>query len=47
MGESTDVSFTTPLAAFVLGIGIRFSVTEELAALMPMKGTITGADLYE
>jgi hypothetical protein len=24
-----------------------FNITEESAALMPMKGTTTGADLYE
>jgi len=26
---------------------VEFSITEELAVSMPVKGTITGADLYE
>jgi hypothetical protein len=26
---------------------MEFNVTEQLAAIMPMKGTATGADLYD
>jgi len=43
MDESTDVSDTAQLAAFVSGIDTEFNLTEESAALMPMGGTTTGA----
>jgi hypothetical protein len=34
-------------AVFVRGNHVWFSVTEELAAFIPVKGTTTHADLYE
>jgi hypothetical protein len=43
MDESIDVSDTAQLAVFIRVIDME--LTEELAALMPMKGTT--ADLYE
>jgi hypothetical protein len=44
---STDVSDTAQLAVSCRGIDIEFSIAEELSVLMPLKGTITGANLYE
>jgi hypothetical protein len=41
------VNNTAQLAVFAHGTDMEFSVTEELAALMPMKGTTTGADICE
>jgi hypothetical protein len=31
----------------VVGVDINFNITEELAALCSMKGSITGVELYE
>jgi galactitol-specific phosphotransferase system IIB component len=45
--ESTDVVDTVQLAIFIRGVDTNFNVTEELAALCSMKGSITGAELYE
>jgi hypothetical protein len=35
------------LAIFIRGVDINFNITEELASLCSMKGSITGAELYE
>jgi hypothetical protein len=45
--ESTDVVDTAQLTIFIRGVDINFSTTEEFAALCSMKGSITGAELYE
>jgi hypothetical protein len=45
--ESTDVSNTIQLAVFFRRSHVKFCVTEELAAFVPVKGTTTRADLYE
>lgn len=45
--QSTNVSDTAQLAVFVREIDMEFSITVELDALLPMKGTTRGADLYE
>jgi hypothetical protein len=47
MGESTDLSNTKQISVSILGIDVEFSITEDSAALMPMKGKTRGADLYE
>jgi hypothetical protein len=45
--ESTDVVDTAELKIFIRGVDINFNITEELAVLCSMKGSITGAELYE
>jgi hypothetical protein len=40
-------SDTAQLSAYFRGIVMEFNKAEELAAFMPMRGTSTGADLYE
>ncbi|CAL9707748.1 unnamed protein product [Knipowitschia caucasica] len=45
LDESCDVRDTAQLLVFVRGI-TGFKITEELAAVRPMKGTTTGADLF-
>jgi hypothetical protein len=45
--ESKDVVGTVQLAIFIRDMDINFNITEELAALCSMKGSITGAELYE
>jgi hypothetical protein len=47
MDESTDVADTAQLAMFIRSVDINFIITEELTALCSMKGSITGAELYE
>lgn len=47
LDESTDLTDTAQLAVFIRGIDRNFSVTEEMAALVPMKGSTRGCDLYE
>ena len=47
LDESTDVRSTAQLALFVRGVDDDFEVTEELAAIVPMKGTTRGIDLLE
>ena len=47
LDESTDVRSTDQLALFVRGVDDDFEVTEELAAIVPMKGTTRGIDLLE
>lgn len=46
LDESTDISDTAQLAIFVRGIDEKFNITEELAALFPMKGTTKGVDIF-
>ncbi|XP_060691829.1 LOW QUALITY PROTEIN: general transcription factor II-I repeat domain-containing protein 2A-like [Hemiscyllium ocellatum] len=46
LDESCDVCDTAQLLIFVHGITTDFKVTEELAAMQPMKGTTTGNDLF-
>jgi hypothetical protein len=45
--ECTDVADTAQLTILIRGVDINFNITEELAALCSMKGSITGAELYE
>ena len=46
LDESCDVRDTAQLLIFLRGITSDFKLTEELAAMRPMKGTTTGADLF-
>jgi hypothetical protein len=45
--ESTDVVHTAQLAIFIRGVDVNFNITEELAALCSMKGSIAGVELCE
>lgn len=47
LDESTDITDTAQLAVFIRGVDRNFVVTEEMAALVPMKGSTKGSDLYE
>ena len=47
LDESTDIKDTAQLAIFVRGVDKSFCVIEELAALVPLKGTTKGSDLLE
>ena len=46
LDESCDVRDTAQLLIFLRGITRDFKLTEELAAMRPMKGTTTGSDLF-
>ncbi|GBP36776.1 General transcription factor II-I repeat domain-containing protein 2A [Eumeta japonica] len=46
LDESTDLSDTAQLAIFIRGVDKEFTVTEELLALRPLKGTTTGKDIF-
>lgn len=46
-GESTDVSDTAQLAALLCGDDKAFHVTEEMAALVAIKGTTKSSDVFE
>ncbi|GBP41280.1 General transcription factor II-I repeat domain-containing protein 2A [Eumeta japonica] len=46
LDESTDLSDTAQLAIFIRGVDKEFTVTEELLALQPLKGTTTGKDIF-
>ncbi|CAK1601164.1 unnamed protein product [Parnassius mnemosyne] len=46
LDESTDLSDTTQLATFIRGVDKESTVTEELLALQPPKGTTTGEDIF-
>ncbi|KAF0708047.1 general transcription factor II-I repeat domain-containing protein 2-like, partial [Aphis craccivora] len=46
LDESTDLSDTAQLAIFVRGIDSNFNITEELAALFPMKGTTKSCNIF-
>lgn len=43
--EGTDLGDTAQLAIFVRGVDNDFVITEEMAALFPMKGTTKGIDI--
>jgi hypothetical protein len=45
--DSTDASDTSQLAIFIRGVEADFIITEELLTLQPLKGTITGEDIFE
>jgi hypothetical protein len=47
MNKSIDFRETAQLDVSVHGIDMEFNITEELAAFMPMKGTITNAELHK
>lgn len=44
--ESTDVTDTAQLCIFVRGVDENFHISEELLALVPMKDTTKGCDIY-
>ncbi|KAJ0171369.1 hypothetical protein K1T71_012919 [Dendrolimus kikuchii] len=46
LDESTDLSDTAQLAIFIRGVDKKFTVTEELLALQPLKGPTTGEDIF-
>ncbi|XP_026326221.1 general transcription factor II-I repeat domain-containing protein 2-like [Hyposmocoma kahamanoa] len=46
LDESTDLSDIAQLAIFIRGVDKEFTVTEELLALQPLKGTTTGEDIF-
>ncbi|XP_008182941.1 general transcription factor II-I repeat domain-containing protein 2-like [Acyrthosiphon pisum] len=46
LDESTDLSDTAQLAIFILGIDSNFNITEELAALFPIKDTTKSCDIF-
>nr|XP_039258495.1 general transcription factor II-I repeat domain-containing protein 2A-like [Styela clava] len=46
LDESCDVRDTAQLLIFVRGITCDFKITEEIAAIRPMKETTTGADIF-
>ncbi|XP_077968860.1 general transcription factor II-I repeat domain-containing protein 2A-like [Styela clava] len=46
LDESCGVRDTAQLLIFVRGITCDFKITEEIAAIRPMKGTTTGADIF-
>jgi hypothetical protein len=47
MDDNTDVSDMKLFAIFLRGIRMEFNITKELAALMRMRRSVIGADLYE
>ena len=47
LDESTDIRSTAQLAIFIRGVDDYFEITEELAAIVPIKGTTRGSDLLE
>jgi hypothetical protein len=47
LDESTDVKDTAQMAIFIRGTDQQFYVTEELLALVPMKGMMKGTDILE
>jgi hypothetical protein len=46
LDETTDITDTAQLAIVIRGIDDDFKITEEMAALCPMKGTTKGSDLH-
>ncbi|GBP80505.1 General transcription factor II-I repeat domain-containing protein 2A [Eumeta japonica] len=44
--ESIDLSKTAQLAIFIRGVDKEFTITKELLALQPLKGTTTGEDIF-
>ena len=47
LDESTDIRSTAQLAIFIRGVDDYFEITEELAAIVPIKGTTRDSDLLE
>jgi hypothetical protein len=47
MDESTDESDAAQFAVAFRGMDMEFNITEEVAALLPMKWTSTGTGLHE
>jgi hypothetical protein len=47
LGERIDVSDTTQLAIFLTGVCEDFSITEEMVAFVPLKGTTEASDLLQ
>jgi hypothetical protein len=45
--ESCDMTDTAQLAVFIRGVDENFSVTEELAALVSLKDTTRGVDIFQ
>uniref|UniRef100_A0ABM5FVD0 General transcription factor II-I repeat domain-containing protein 2A-like n=1 Tax=Pogona vitticeps TaxID=103695 RepID=A0ABM5FVD0_9SAUR len=45
--ESTDATDTAQLAIFIRGIDDKYNITEEMAALVPLKDITKARDLYE
>ena len=44
--ESTDISDTTQLAIFILGVNEYFQVTQELLNFLSLKDTAKGEDVF-
>ncbi|GBP22285.1 General transcription factor II-I repeat domain-containing protein 2B [Eumeta japonica] len=44
--ESTDLSDTAEITILIRGVDKKFTVTEELLALQPLKGPTTGEDTF-
>ena len=47
LDESMNIKDTVQVASFVRGVDKSFGVTEELASVVPLKGTIKGSDILE
>ena len=47
LDESTDVSDTAQCAVFIRGVDCSLNVTEKYLELIPLKGTITGRDIFQ
>ena len=45
--ESTDAIDMAQLAIFIRGTDNKYNITEEMASLVPLKGTTKSLDLYE
>ena len=46
MDESTDLTSTSQLLIFIRGVNLDFKITEQLASVCSMHGTISGEDLF-
>ena len=46
MDESTDLTSTSQLLIFIRGVNLDFEITEQLASICSMHGTITAEDLF-
>ena len=47
LDKSTDIKDSAQVAIFVWGVDKNFGVTEELAFVVPLKGTTKGSDILE
>ena len=47
LDESMNIKDTVQVAIFVRGVDKSFGVTEELASVVPLKGTTKGSDILE